>query len=415
MRKFLIFLILISFVASVSAVPPLSGGSQGIHVRNLWVDGNAITAGTSTAGIAITSTGSIGADITMAANKDIRYAAGNGLFDASVGTGVFKTTTGDNTISGDLYMAAGKDIRGVSGASLFDMSMCSGAFLTPTGAVTIGPGAVGISGALTITELAAITAGSGSAAYDLSASTGAFTTSTGTNTLSGNTVITGAKKLTTGTGVTKNLGVFSAYLASYLNETYVAGLMTAGAGINTPTNVAANVGGALSTKTLTVNTTSTFTGLPTFNAGLTVASAQTLAVTTADKLTVGGTIIGTMKSIQWSVDNRTTVNEYIFTAQNGENWQVTGVSFVSRHASTGAASSMSLEKVHSGDALGASINVTTSAIDLAGAADTVVSRSISGTALTCKVNATDSLGIHLTATPIDLQGGCLTVNLKRVA
>jgi hypothetical protein len=162
MRKLLIFLMTLALlVSSASAVPPISGGAQGIHVKNIWVDGNSVIAGTNTAGIAITSTGSIGADTTWAAGFDNKAAAGTGEIDWSAATGTTKTTTGDNTLGGDTYIASGKDIRGVGGNSLFDMSMCSGAFLTPTGAVTLGPGAVGITGNIAQTGATTLSTGTG--------------------------------------------------------------------------------------------------------------------------------------------------------------------------------------------------------------------------------------------------------------
>ena len=122
--------------------------------NDLTVAGNVAITGTLQAGVTASDTGTIATDVTIAANKYLKNAAGTGIVDFSLGSGIFKTTTG---------------------------------------AVTIGPGAVGITGALTVTNLAAITAGSGSAAYDLSASTGAFLTSTGAVTIGTGAVgITGA-------------------------------------------------------------------------------------------------------------------------------------------------------------------------------------------------------------------------------
>ena len=116
----------------------------------------------------------------------------------------------------------------------FDFSGSSGTFKTSTGAITIGPGAVGITGTttvgtngtnknltvngnLTVTGTATITGGSivnntigatltwdtgfgiltnaGIGAFDFSNGTGIFKTSSGTNTLSGNVVIAKGKTL----------------------------------------------------------------------------------------------------------------------------------------------------------------------------------------------------------------------------
>lgn len=50
----------------------------------------------------------IGGNTVVAANGNITVSAGTTAIDASLGTGVTKTTTGLNTIGGDLLMAAGK-------------------------------------------------------------------------------------------------------------------------------------------------------------------------------------------------------------------------------------------------------------------------------------------------------------------
>jgi hypothetical protein len=169
MRKAIIALLILLFLAgSANAIPARTGGAQGVHVANLWVDGNIVTAGTMTAGTT-TTTGNIGADQTWAADKDIKFAAGTGEIDLSASTSTTKTSTGDNTIGGDFYIASGKDIRGVGGNSLFDMSMSSGVFLTPTGAVTIGPGAVGITG--NVAQTGATTFSTGTGAISLNGAT----------------------------------------------------------------------------------------------------------------------------------------------------------------------------------------------------------------------------------------------------
>lgn len=77
-------------------------------------------------------------------------------------------------------------INGASSASgNFDMSGSSGTFKTCTGAVTIGPGAVSLSGTATIAANKNLTCAAGTTSVDMSAGTGTFLTSTGANTLSG--------------------------------------------------------------------------------------------------------------------------------------------------------------------------------------------------------------------------------------
>jgi hypothetical protein len=167
------------------------------------------------------------------------------------------TTTG-------MAVGSGLDITYVGGDSIFDASLGSGIFKTTTGAVTIGPGATALTGATTITNLAAITAGSGSAAYNLVASTGAFTTSTGANTLSGDTTISGSKTFTTGTGAVAINGDITLAATKGITKTAGAGNINFAAGtgfFNTTTGtnyINGNIIGA-SGKSITMTGTGTFT------------------------------------------------------------------------------------------------------------------------------------------------------------
>jgi hypothetical protein len=76
--------------------------------------------------------------VTLAANKDLACAAGTTAIDASLGTGVTKTTTGLNTIGGDLLMAANKIVgfgapQALSGAGAVNVTTFATLF-TSTGA-----------------------------------------------------------------------------------------------------------------------------------------------------------------------------------------------------------------------------------------------------------------------------------------
>jgi len=69
-----------------------------------------------------------------------------------VGAGI-TTNSGNLTISAagtDVVLAAGKNLSVGSGAGNIDFSASTGAFKTPTGAVTIGPGAISVSGNMTM-------------------------------------------------------------------------------------------------------------------------------------------------------------------------------------------------------------------------------------------------------------------------
>lgn len=94
-----------------------------------------------------------------------------------VGNGI-TTLSGDLTLSatGNLLVASGKNFSAVGGSSLFDFSAASGLFKTTTGAVTVGPGAVTVSGATTFTAAGtALTVDNNSTFTGTTAFTGAAT------------------------------------------------------------------------------------------------------------------------------------------------------------------------------------------------------------------------------------------------
>jgi hypothetical protein len=152
-------------------VLPKFGPPRGFRIPgDLKIEGNVDCSGTFTRGVDVVNH-AIDDDIQMAAGRDITTAAGDGKFDFHNGTGIFKTSTGTNTlygdvvitgakkldtgtgkttINGDLDLAASSDVVGLAGDGLVDFSLMTGIFKTPTGAVTIGPGAVGITGDTTI-------------------------------------------------------------------------------------------------------------------------------------------------------------------------------------------------------------------------------------------------------------------------
>merc|ERR1719375_326717 len=96
--------------------------------------------------------------MTIAANKDITFATGSGIFDMTLATGdfvtgtgavklkgsttittgnSFTTGTGNAVISGDMTIAANKDITFATGSGIFDMTLATGDFLTGSGAVKL--------------------------------------------------------------------------------------------------------------------------------------------------------------------------------------------------------------------------------------------------------------------------------------
>lgn len=93
-------------VPNLSGTLLLTGNSQAITspviTTGLTASGSASNNFGGSTGAFVTSTGAntLSGDVTIAAGKDITYAAGDGAFDGSLGTGLFKTTTGAATFGG---------------------------------------------------------------------------------------------------------------------------------------------------------------------------------------------------------------------------------------------------------------------------------------------------------------------------
>lgn len=96
-------------------------------------------------------------NLTFGANRGVLTVAGNGAFDFSNATGIFKTSTGTNTLSGNVSLASGKTLVYAGGASTFDASLSSGIFKTTTGAHTFGSAAWGVPANLVVTGAASST------------------------------------------------------------------------------------------------------------------------------------------------------------------------------------------------------------------------------------------------------------------
>jgi len=233
--------------------------------------------------------------------------------------------------------------------------------------------------------------------------------------------------MSAGTGVTKTTtGVFSnmaslSRFESAINNFYGAIL----------------AGGLTTTNTLAVNSTGLFGGQITAGGGLWIPSAQTtnigtgavkiggaitsneitenstktLAVTSADKLTVGTVIVPQYKYLEVPLDNRTGT-EYIFFA--GENWQVVSVNEIHRVKTSLTGNTVTLVKVPAGRVPAASVNVTASAFTMSSDADTSVTQTVSVISGVAKVNATDRLASVPSGGLPDLVGGVMEIVLKRI-
>lgn len=92
----------------------------------LTASGSAANTFASSTGTFITSTGAntLSGDVSVAAGKDVVYAAGDGIFDGSLGTGIFKTTTGAGTYgcSANTFTNAITPSGGIAAAGGFSFS-----------------------------------------------------------------------------------------------------------------------------------------------------------------------------------------------------------------------------------------------------------------------------------------------------
>jgi hypothetical protein len=120
----------------------------------------------------------------LAANATLTLPATTGTLAALNGA---NTWTSTNDFQGNLSASSGNpDV---------DLSGSSGTFLTPTGAVTIGAGAISITGDATWAANKDIKASAGTGEVDLSAMTGTFKTPTGQHTFNGEISIAADKDL----------------------------------------------------------------------------------------------------------------------------------------------------------------------------------------------------------------------------
>ncbi|MFH1024230.1 MAG: hypothetical protein V1809_12690 [Planctomycetota bacterium] len=161
------------------------------------LSGNVTIAGAKTL---TTGTGAVAlnGDVTIAANKGLTLAAGNGAVNLAASTGTFSTSSGNNTLYGDVtidgaktfttgtgamsingaaLLASDKNLTAQGGTTAVDFSAASGVFKTSTGENTLsgnvtiagaktfatGTGAVGLNGDVTIPSGKSLTVGGGNA------------------------------------------------------------------------------------------------------------------------------------------------------------------------------------------------------------------------------------------------------------
>jgi hypothetical protein len=138
----------------------------------------------------------------------------------------------------------------------------------------------------------------------------------------------------------------------------------------------------------------------------------TFAVTTADALTVGGTIVP--QAISVSLGNlgaSSASGDAVFIANRA--YQVTAVRAVWSHVG-GSSAAATVEKLTGTTAPGAGTAILQSAFDLTSTANTVGTGTLSATTGNLQLAAGDRLGVKLSGTLTALTGLNITIHLKPI-
>jgi len=145
----------------------------------------------------------------------------------------------------------------------------------------------------------------------------------------------------------------------------------------------------------------------------TVASGKTLAVTTADKLTVGGVIVPQAIEVSYIGQTTEAATDRVFFIANRA-YQVTAIKQV-HSVAAGGASKLQVTKDTGTDAPGAGTdlltNNTNTGFDLNATANTVQSGTLTGTVASLQLAAGDRLALDFANTIQSTAGLCVTVTL----
>ena len=171
-------------------------GSTGINVSreaaSLYIVGSPIVVSGNTYSLLVASGISRFAGLIQIAGGI--SSSGSSSIDFSGNSGTFLTSTGAVTIgSGAIAMTGTTTFSGTtnailaSGSGAINYSGNSGTFSTSTGAVTIGSGAIGMTGTTTFSGATNAILASGTGAIDFSGNSGLFKTTTGATTFNGPT------------------------------------------------------------------------------------------------------------------------------------------------------------------------------------------------------------------------------------
>jgi len=397
-----------------------------------------------------TGTNTIGGAVVFAADKGVTVNAGTGAFDFSGGSGLFKTSAGAVTIgpgatglTGATTISNLAAITAGSGSAAYNLAASSGAFATSTGTNTLsgdtvisgsktfttGTGAVAINGDTTIAATKGITKTAGAGNFDFSAGSGTFKTSYGINTLSGDVSIAdgkdfamvGAGTFATGTGDVSLNGAVTIAANKDLSLSGTGDVTSAATiqGEQVTSTDDMNVTDTLYVADIVQSNDAAFTNVditgtldidtPTTTIrNVTLDADKTLAVTTADKLTVGGNIIPQEMAIPFTY-TASSVDVGVFSAKGA--WNITAVELVPRVVGGDAgAVNVTVKVCDSGEAPASGVAALSAVLDLKGTADTTQAGSLSAT-VAC--TAAQYIALDFTGTMTDAVGSG-TIWVKRV-
>lgn len=159
----------------------------------------------------------------------------------------------------------------------------------------------------------------------------------------------------------------------------------------------------------------TSAGTVTQSGGLTIPASQTLAVTTANKLTVGGVIVPQHFYITFNVPAGAAAADYDGVIPVPDAAEI--VSVTERHqtaGSDGGAVTVMVKKVPSGTAKASGTDTLSAGISLKGTADTNAAGSLHATAANYQFAAGDGVALVTTGTLTAVDGVSVTVKFKRI-
>ena len=140
--------------------------------------------------------------------------------------------------------------------------------------------------------------------------------------------------------------------------------------------------------------------------------SETLAVVTADYLTVGGVIVPQEMVIVWPI-SASSVDESIFIAS--DSWQITHIEEVHTVAGNdGSAVNVTVTNCDGTDAPSAGNNMLQAVIDLKGTANTMQTGTLTATTADLQLADGDRLALDYSGTLTTLAGGSITIHMKRI-